>query len=79
MSTLKAAQSLRRRILRVLDASGCVALREVDCRVDGDTVRLTGCVPSFYVKQVAQTVILKLKEVRAVENDLHVSSASRRQ
>jgi osmotically-inducible protein OsmY len=58
---------------RVLLGTGYAALRRIDCRVDDGVVELSGTVPSFYCKQIAQTAVLSLKHVRRVENCLRVA------
>ena len=39
-------------------------------------VRLSGCLPSFYLKQVLQTIVLNLPGVLAVENGVEVDTSS---
>ncbi len=36
-------------------------------------MELTGNVPSFYVKQLAQTAVLRLEQIRGVKNLLRVA------
>jgi len=64
--------SLRDDVYRVLKETGHTALSQVDCRVDNGVVELSGDVPSFYCKQIAQAVILPLERVREVRNHLQV-------
>jgi len=65
-------RSLLRQVRRVLRGTGYLALRQIDCRVENGVVQLSGDVPSFYCKQIAQTAVLALKRVRRVENCLRV-------
>ena len=65
-------QSLRNRVVQSLEATGYLDFRQIECRIDDGVVHLTGVVPSFHLKQLAQAAIIKLSEVRAVQNDLRV-------
>jgi osmotically-inducible protein OsmY len=47
-------------------------LRQVECHVEDGVLNMTGKVPSFYLKQVAQTVVGKIEGVRRIENCLEV-------
>jgi osmotically-inducible protein OsmY len=48
------------------------ALQRIRCRVSNGIVELSGDVPSFYSKQIAQEVLLTLDDVHRIENRLHV-------
>jgi osmotically-inducible protein OsmY len=63
---------LREQLLQTLDAIGYAALRNIDCRVEKGIVRLIGDVPSFYVKQVAQSAVQNLAGVQEIRNELQV-------
>src|SRR3954452_7424501 len=52
--------SLRELVLAMLHASGYQTLGELDCRVADGVIELSGSVPSFYLKQVAQAVVLRI-------------------
>ena len=66
---------LTERILQALDRSGYGQLRRVrvTARPNG-RVRLDGSVSSFYLKQVAQTIVLSVPGVARVHNELQVSA-----
>lgn len=49
------------------------ALREIDCRAQAGVVTLTGTVPSYHLKQVAQTLVGNLQGVQRVDNRLEVA------
>jgi osmotically-inducible protein OsmY len=66
-------RSLLHQVRRVLQGTGFEALCRVDCCVENGTVVLSGDVPSFYCKQIAQTAVLELEDVRRVENRLRVA------
>src|SRR5437763_588254 len=56
-----------------------LALKNVSCEggLGGDeagAVVLSGCLPSYYLKQVAQTVVAQVEGVRRIENRIQVVS-----
>ena len=55
-----------------LRASGYGSLREIDCQVREGVAVLSGVVPSFHMKQMAQTIVMKLDDVSGIENRLRV-------
>lgn len=55
-----------------LDASPHLLRRSVTCRFDQGVLRLDGRVPSFYLKQKAQTLVNEIDGVNRVENALVV-------
>lgn len=57
----------------VLQESGYSALRSIDCSCEEGILVLSGKVPSFYLKQVAQTLVSKLAEGGQVLNRLDVT------
>jgi osmotically-inducible protein OsmY len=59
---------------RKLHASGHPALRKVACRFDGGVLTLQGQAPSFYLKQLAQSLVASIDEVRLVDNQLEVDA-----
>jgi osmotically-inducible protein OsmY len=73
-----AAQSLddfrlSQRVDRALRATGYAPLRGIQVIVDGDRVTLVGRVPSYFMKQVAQTTALAVTRTHQVCNDLDVT------
>ncbi len=48
-------------------------MREIQCDVFDGVVELTGNVPSFYIKQLAQTTVLRLEQIRGINNRLRVA------
>jgi osmotically-inducible protein OsmY len=64
--------SLGSEALRRLRRSGYSALRDVSCVVHGDSMRLLGRVPTYYLKQVAQAVVADVDGVRRVVNLIEV-------
>ncbi len=67
---------LRDAILNGLRQSGYRALARVQCEVVGGTVALSGVVPSFFLKQIAQTIIMRMSGVQRLTNHLDVPSSS---
>lgn len=60
------------RIELALRATGYSALRDVEVFVNARSVRLVGCVPTYYLKQVALASVSPLAGTRFVRNDLCV-------
>lgn len=68
-----AAMPLGRSALeRDLQSSPYWSLRQLVCQVDRDRVVVRGTVPSYYLKQVAQTLALKSFGAGRVESDIDV-------
>jgi BON domain len=57
---------------RRLHSSGFSALRTLRCEVTEGVVIVHGVVSSYYLKQMAQTVVLRLDGVRTVKNLVEV-------
>jgi osmotically-inducible protein OsmY len=64
--------SLRQNVLSTLKSSGYAQLRSLECDVEDGVVELSGCVPSFYLKQMAQVVVMRLSTVKEVRNQVLV-------
>lgn len=59
-----------------LKRSGYYAVRRVSCEFDGNVLTLRGKVPSYYEKQIAQSLAMRQLERPVVfENQLEVASA----
>lgn len=72
-STFSKGQRLRDAAEAALKSSGYQAVARLGCEVlDGGVVFLSGVVSSFYHKQVAQAVVLRLNAVNRVENRVEV-------
>ena len=61
-----------------LQRSGYAALRGVGCAVEGGVLHLQGCVPSHYLKQLAQALVADVDGVCLVKNQLQVVPANPR-
>ena len=57
---------------RGLRSSRYSALQHVSCDCRGGVLVLRGCLPSYYLKQVAQEVVAHLEGVQGVENQIQV-------
>lgn len=60
-----------------LRATGHLPLRELHVCIAEGLVILRGCVPTYYLKQLAQAVVLGLPGVNEVQNDVDVVTAKR--
>jgi osmotically-inducible protein OsmY len=57
-----------------------LALKNITCSQAGDgALVLRGCLPSYYLKQVAQTVVGQVEGVRRVDNQIQVLAPTRRE
>ena len=64
---------LESRILRTLTESGHAQLRQVQVAISGTEVALIGRVPTYYLKQLAQSLVLATEGVESLRNELEVS------
>ena len=49
-----------------------LALKNVACDCRDGVLVLRGCLPSYYLKQVAQEVVARLEGVQAIDNQIQV-------
>ena len=75
------AEQIAQQAERLLQASSYSALQQVSCRVDDGALTLHGAVPSYFLKQVAQSLVARLPMVHHINNRIavKVSSSSRRE
>jgi len=57
---------------QALSSVGYQQLTGIECSVVDDIIVLTGKLDSFYLKQVAQSVAIKIPGVRSVKNEIEV-------
>jgi hypothetical protein len=57
---------------QVLQSSGYAALRKLRCEVRGAVAVVHGVLPSYYLKQVTQSVLQRLDGIRSVRNLVEV-------
>lgn len=65
--------SLQQQLRESFEQLGYPQLQAIKCSVKDGTVRLTGRLDSFYLKQVAQSVAMKIAGPHFVENQIEVS------
>jgi osmotically-inducible protein OsmY len=58
-----------------LRSNSYLALKNVSCEYDGGRLTLTGCLPTYYLKQVAQEVVAGVDGVTQVVNQISVVKA----
>jgi BON domain len=68
----KRSESVKQLAGACLTQSGYLALRSISCDLIEGVLHLRGRVPSHYLKQVAQSLVLELKGVRGVVNQIEV-------
>jgi osmotically-inducible protein OsmY len=68
------SEFLRSAVLAGLQSSGYHVLRNIECEVRDSAVFLSGVVPTFFLKQMAQAVALRVDQVREVVNRVEVTS-----
>jgi osmotically-inducible protein OsmY len=61
-----------------LRRSGYLALRDIGCTCREGVVTLGGCLPTYYLKQIAQHVVAESEGVRAIINRIEVLAPSDR-
>lgn len=60
------------RVRRALDYSGYYALRSIEVWPTDDGVRLTGTLPTYYLKQLAQSLAMNTHGVDRVDDEITV-------
>lgn len=63
---------------RMLRASSYPDLRNLKCRFDEGVLTVEGQLPSYHLKQVAQSMLLRVDGVQRVQNMIEVGSSSSR-
>ena len=71
-----ADRHLGQRIALALQAAGYVPLRKVDVIARDGCIILKGTVPTYYLKQLAQSAAMSVSRVHAIDNRLDVLSLS---
>jgi osmotically-inducible protein OsmY len=62
---------------RLLQQCAYPVVRRVECRYYDGVLTLTGNVPTFHMKQVAQTAVRDMNQVDRIDNRLEVPPAGR--
>jgi osmotically-inducible protein OsmY len=66
--------SLDALVADALASGGYLALRHVRCETHGDRVTLSGHVPSYHLKQIAQTLAMRVAGTCQVQNRIEVAA-----
>jgi hypothetical protein len=61
-------RALHEAVMSMLKASGYSSVAKLACRVHRGVVELDGVVPTFHLKQVAQTAVQRVGAVRGIRN-----------
>jgi osmotically-inducible protein OsmY len=64
--------SLRETVVQGLRRSGYSPLSNIKIEVADGVVDVIGVVPSFFLKQMAQTIILRIGQAKGIRNNLQV-------
>ena len=68
-----ASESVLLSAVRRLQAARCQGLRNVGCQWQDGTLVLRGVVPTYYLKQLAQSLFVADPAIETVENQIVVS------
>ena len=71
----RAVVPLARRVEQSMAASSYRLLRQIHCCDHEGVVTLTGCVPKYFLKQMAQTIARSVEGVEEVVNRIVVGAA----
>lgn len=71
-SNESSTSSVTDQIKAALNCLGYSQLNAVECVAEGDEILLRGQLHSFYLKQVAQSVAIKIPGVKNVRNEIEV-------
>ena len=59
--------------LRIFQESPYLAIRQIECSYEDGVLTISGSVPSYYLKQLAQAAVLDLQGVDRLSNCLNVT------
>lgn len=63
---------LEQRIERALKDVGCHPLHQIRVSAEQGQVILNGTVPTYYLKQIAQSIVMRFDDVLSLKNNLIV-------
>ena len=66
-------QDLCRTVGRAIGSAGYPSLSGITVTATGGVVRLIGCVPTYYMKQLAQSITLSVDGVAELRNEIIVT------
>jgi osmotically-inducible protein OsmY len=61
-----------------LRCNSYLALKNVSCEYHEGVLTLRGCLPSYYLKQMAQTAVARVAGVQRIVNEIEVIATTRR-
>ena len=64
--------SLEQQLRESFEQLGYPQLQAIKCQVEGDIVKLSGQLESFYLKQVVQSVAVKIAGSHSIQNLIEV-------
>lgn len=66
------AQQIVNLVCQALNSSGYHQLRQLKVYFEHGRITLQGRLPTYYLKQVAQCIVLEVEGVREIDNDVTV-------
>ncbi len=57
---------------RCLHSNPCLAMKNVSCDYHDGVLVLRGCLPTYYLKQLAQQVVVDLEGVERIDNQVEI-------
>ena len=67
-----AAEGVGKAAAKLLELSGYTALRQLQCEIIESMVIVRGFLPSYYLKQMAQSILQRLEGIQTVMNLVEV-------
>lgn len=64
---------IREQVMTAFQESGYHRLCRVNCDVYDGIVNLDGQVSTFHLKQIAQSIVMRINQVRGIRNAIHVA------
>jgi osmotically-inducible protein OsmY len=61
-----------------LRSNAYLALKNVSCDYHDGVLTLRGCLPTYYLKQIAQEAVARIEGVERIANEIEVVSSLRR-
>jgi len=62
----------------LLRSNSYLALKNISCEFDDGVLTLRGCLPSYYLKQVAQETLAPLERLAQIDNQIAVVASGPR-
>lgn len=64
---------IREKTMGLLRNSGYSSLARLNCQVADGEIVLMGRVPTFYLKQMAQTIVMRSQNEKGIRNEVRVA------